>query len=248
MKLDFFDCNAQIGRFGTPVAESFFAPGELLEKLAPLGIRRALVYHALAKELHPADGNPVLLDEIEGLPLTPCWVAMPHHTGEMPQPFELVERMKAYGVPAARLFPTLHSFSLSDWCAGDLLDAFEANRVPVFLELAQTNWDHIAAALVSHPDLRLVLVQTSYRCDRLLYPLLEKYPNLAIEISNYMVSGGIEAICGRFGASRLLFGTGSPMLEPGGPVAMVTYAEIADEDKQLIAAGNLERLLGWLDE
>lgn len=245
MKLDLFDCNAQIGRFGKPVHESFFAPGELVDRLAPLGIRRALVYHALSKELHPAEGNPALAGEIAGLPLVGCWVAMPHHTGEMPPPAEFVRQMRAAEVRAVRLFPGLHQYSLGDWCSGELLDELERSRVPVLIEAGQTSYDQIASVLASHPGLRIVLLQTSYRCDRFIYPLLEKHEHLHIETSTYVVSGGIEAICSRFGASRLVFGTCSPFHDPGAAVGIITYADISDTEKQLIASGNLDRLLGW---
>jgi predicted TIM-barrel fold metal-dependent hydrolase len=245
LRLDFFDCNAQVGRFGSPEEEHFFEPEELVERLEPMGIRRALVFHALAKELHPAEGNPALTEAVRELPLTACWVAMPHHTGEVPPPAEFVDQMQAAGARAVRLFPAFHNYSLSDWCAGEMLDVFEARRVPVFIEIGQTNYEQIAAALSSHPKLRLTVMQTSYRCDRFVYPLMERFEHLAVETSSYLVTGGIEAMCKRFGASRLIFGTGSPYLEPGAPVASITFARISDSDKQAIAGGNLERLLSW---
>ena len=245
MKLDFYDCNAQVGRYGSPIPESYFTGRELLDHLAPMNILRALVFHALSKELHPAEGNPAVLEEVKGLPLTPCWVAMPHYTGEVAPPAEFVQQMREAGVKAVRLFPNLHAYSLSDWCAGELLEELERNRVPVFMEVAQASYDAIACALKSHPDLRLTLLQTSYRCDRYLFPLMERYQHLSIETGGYVVSGGIEEICRRFGASRLLFGTGAPFYEPGAAVSPITYADITDTDKQVIAARNLERLLSW---
>lgn len=243
---EFFDCNVQIGRFGNPQPEHPLTASEIEKKLTPLGIKRALAFHALAKELHPNEGNEAVLTETSGSFLVPCWVAMPHHTGEMPKPEEFINRMKANNVRAVRLFPSIHQYSLSEWCAGEMLAAFEEYRVPVFVESAQTSYEHIAAALKSFPDLHLIIVQPSYRCDRYLYPLLEKYRYLAVETSNYVVTGGIEAICKRFGASRLVFGSGLPFFEPGAPVAMVTLADISDEDKRMIASKNLERLLRWL--
>jgi len=245
MKLDFFDCNAQVGRYGSPIPESYFTGKELLDHLAPMGISRALVFHALSKELHPAEGNPAVLEEVKGQPLTPCWVAMPHHTDEAPAPGEFVQRMREDGVKAVRLFPNLHAYSLSDWCAGELLEELVQNRVPVFMEVSQASYDAIASVLKSHPDLRLTLLQTSYRCDRYLFPLMERYQHLSIETGGYVVSGGIEEICKRFGASRLVFGTGAPFFEPGAAVSPITYADISDTDKQVIAARNLERLLSW---
>ncbi|MDH7602848.1 MAG: amidohydrolase family protein [Armatimonadota bacterium] len=246
MRLDFFDCNAQIGRFGAPEKEHYFEPEELTSRLGECGIQRALVFHALAKELHPAEGNRALSEAIRGKPeLVACWVAMPHHTGEMPPPSEFVREMKLAGACAVRLFPAYHNYQLADWCIGEMLDEFEARGVPVFIEAGQTNYDQLAGVLRSHPKLRLVVMQTSYRCDRQIYPLFEKYEHFKVETSSYLAAGGIEAICKRFGAERLVFGTGAPYTEPGAAVASITFADISDEAKQAIASGNLERLLMW---
>jgi predicted TIM-barrel fold metal-dependent hydrolase len=47
----------------------------------------------------------------------------------------------------------------------------------------------------------------------------------------------------RFGNERLLFGTGLPSCDPGGPIARVYYTHGSDADLAAIAHGNLERLL-----
>jgi len=248
MKLDFFDCNAQIGRYGVPQPEAYFTPQELLEKLQPLGISRALVYHSYSKELHPVEGNPKVVEETKGLPLTAAWAALPPATRELPAPEDFIAQMKAQGVGAVRLFPATHSYCIRDWCVGELFDALEVHRVPIFIDAAQTNYDHIASALESHPRLRLIILRPSYRCDRFVYPLMEKYEHLCLETSNYVGNGGIESICSRFGSSRLIFGTGLPFFDPGFAVSHITYAQIDDADKQAIAAGNLEKLLTWAGE
>lgn len=246
MKLDFFDCNCQIGRAGAPPAEGGpVTAQEIVDALKPMGIRRALVYSALAKELHPNEGNPAVLGEIKGSPLAPCWAGLPSSTGEQGTPSELVDNMKKNGVGALRLFPVTHSYCLADWCIGSLFEELEAKRVPVFVEIAQTNYDHIASALKAFPKLRLVLVRPAYRSDRFIYPLMEKYEHFCVETSNYVISGGIEEVCRRFGSSRLIFGTGMPFYDAGAAVSSITYAEIDDTDKQAIAADNLDRLLAW---
>jgi len=245
MKLDLFDCNCQIGRMGEAIEGAPITASEIIGKLAPMGIRRAMVYSALAKELHPAEGNPALLDEIKGSPFVGCWVGLPSSTGELGTPEELVSRMRENGVGALRLFPTMHSFCLADWCMGPLYEVLEAHGVPIFVDITQTNYDHIASALRAFPKLRLVIVRPSYRSDRMLFSLMERYENLCLETSNYAGSGGIEEVCRRFGSSRLIFGTGLPFFEPGAAVSLITYAEIDAADKQAIAGGNLDRLLSW---
>ena len=175
--------------------------------------------------------------------LEPCWVVMPHHTGEVPPPEELLAEMRRHNVRAVRLFPALQNWLLTDYGAGELLDALEAARVPTFVDFDQTNWDQVHQLCSSHPNLPLVLVRVGYRIDRIAYPLLERHPNLRFEISGYQVHHGIEEISRRFGIHRLLFGTALPGIEPGGAVAIVTYADLPVEEKQLMAAGNLESLL-----
>ena len=244
-ELSFFDCNCQIGRYGVKHPEAFTTADELVKEMEYIGISEALAYHSMAKEYAPAVGNEMLLAEIENKPIRPCWVVMPHHTGEMPQPYELVARMKQKGVRAVRAFPALHQFRLSDWCSGELLEMIDANRIPLFLDLDQTSWDEIATILKDHPWLNLVLLRTSYRIDRYIYPLFERYEHLRIEAATYQVNCGIEEICSRFGAKRLLFGTGLPFTEAGPSIAQITYAEIDDADKRLIAGENLRRLLDW---
>lgn len=248
MKLDFFDCNCQIGRSGAPVAGGPVTALEIVDRLKPMGIRRALVYSALSKELHPVEGNSAVMEEVKGSALVPCWSALPASTGEMGTPAELVARMRASGVGALRLFPTTHSYNLSDWCMGTLYEELEASRVPILVEMAQTDFDQIASALAAFPELRIIILRPSYRVDRMIYPLMERYENLCFDTSNYAGSGGIEEVCRRFGSRRLIFGTGLPFFEPGAAVSPITYAEIEDADKQAIAGGNLDKLLAWVGE
>ena len=246
--LDFFDCNCQIGRSAAPIAGAPVTASEIVERLKPMGIRRALVYSALSKELHPAEGNPAVMEEVKDSPLVPCWVGLPASTRELGSPEEFVAAMKASGVGAVRLFPSTHSYCLADWCMGTLYEVLEARKVPVLVDLAQTNYDHIASALRAFPRLRLVILRPSYRGDRMLFSLFERYEHLCIETSNYAGSGAIDEVCRRFGASRLIFGTGLPFFEPGAAVSPITYAEVSDADKQAIASGNLDRLLSWTGE
>ena len=239
------DCNCQIGRYGVKHPEAFTSADELMKEMAYCGIGEALAYHSMAKEYAPSVGNEMLLKEIEGKPIHPCWAVMPHNTGEMPPPDELRGQMVQHGVKAVRAFPAAQSFRLSDWCAGPLLDMLEAKKIPLFLDMDQTSWEDVAGILKSRPSLNLILLRTSYRIDRYIYPLFEKYEGLRIEAATYQVNYGIEEICRRFGAERLLFGTGLPFTEAGPSIAQITYAEISDEEKQLIAGGNLRRLLAW---
>ena len=81
-------------------------------------------------------------------------------------------------------------------------------------------------------------------CVGPLYALLEAHPNLYVDtsiLSNFMV---LEEMAARFGADRLLFGTGAPRYEGAGSITALRYAALSEIERQAIAGGNLERLLG----
>jgi predicted TIM-barrel fold metal-dependent hydrolase len=82
------------------------------------------------------------------------------------------------------------------------------------------------------------------RASRSLYPLLDACANLYLELSRYTAFRTVDGICERFGARRLIYGSGLPLVAPGVAMTTVTHALIGEEDKALIAAGNLRRLIG----
>ena len=79
--------------------------------------------------------------------------------------------------------------------------------------------------------------------DRLFRPLLERYPNVHIDTSQYLLDGGIESLVADYGAGRLLFGSSFPESYLGGMMLTLRHARISEEAKAAIAAGNLERIL-----
>ena len=245
--LDFFDCNAYVGQSPVPHEGEPYEPTALAAEMERCVIVRALVHHTVAAYYAPGVGNQTLLKVCERFPvLVPCFVALPHHTGEFPAPEAFLQQLDAAGVGAVRLFPSagMMGFSLADWTCGELFDALSEAGVPLFVSLSEIGWDGVSGVLEAHPRLALVVTHQAYRVDRELYPLLERHPSLHIETSGYQNHWGIESIVERFGAGRLLFGTQMPRLQAGSSMANVAYAQVSDADRQLIAAGNLERLLG----
>ncbi len=242
----FFDCNCSVGRPGYPHLLDIPDVAGLRREMETAGIDEALVYHMAARYGHPPVGNSLLLEEIQGQKnLHPAWVLLPHHTGEMATPGQLLAEMKAKGVRAARLFPgrAQHGFSLADWCIGELLAALESARLPLFLDIEIVTWEEVFDLLQKYPRLPVVLTNCSYRHNRFLYPLWEKFDHLYVEMSRFMGAGAIEDVVSRFGSSRILFGTNMPQYTGTAAVARLTYADIPRPDKEAVAALNLERLL-----
>jgi len=241
-ELCFFDCNARLGRSRRPRPTEFTTKQGLLREMDRCGIARALVYHAESLELSPSLGNERLLKEIAGEDrLAPCWMVLPPHTGEMTVPD--VDAMIAAGVQAVRLAPVTHKFPLNEAASASLLAALAARRVPLLLSLEESSWAEIDGLASRHAALPLIVLDVGYRCDRNLYPLLSKHKGLRVETATYTVHRGLEEVCAHFGPERLVFGTGMPQRDPGGAMAAVTYAEVGNSSRQMIAGGNLQGLL-----
>jgi len=218
----------------------------LLNEMRIAGVEEALVYHIISRDGHPPLGNSMLMDAIKNSAhLHPCWVVIPHHTKEMPPPEQLLQDMKNKNVKAVRIFPTrtLHSFSIEEWCAGELLHALEQARIPVILDLEILSWDDVHSILNSYRKLPVIAANCTYRHNRFTYPLLEKFDNLFIELSRFMGAGAVEDMVKRFGSRPLLFGTNMPQYTGTAAVALLTYSDIDQAAKQAIAGDNLRNLL-----
>lgn len=249
--LRFFDCNTAIGRWKRPPLGSYETCGELEAVLDYVQVDGAVVYHAWAREIDPQLGNTTLLDSISGHPrLIPSWVLMPHFTGEMPPPKALVAQMLEKDVRVARLYPGKvgHRFSLEAWCAGPLLRELEEHRIPTFIDFEffrrdDPDWQMLYDLCHRHPQLPIVITAWAGLASRTFYPLCQACPNLYIENSRYILFRGLEAFCREVSAERLLYGSGMPHVAPGVALTTITHAFISDEEKSLIASGNIERLM-----
>ncbi|MFL7809287.1 MAG: amidohydrolase family protein [Anaerolineae bacterium] len=238
-----YDANCAVGPW--PTAQPLYETvDELLVEMERLGIDRALVSHTTARTFDPPQGNRRLMQEIAGhAQLEPCWTLLPPSTGEMGTVDELMGEMAGADVRAVRLYPGEHTFSLDEWQCGELWAALAARRYLVLIDLAQTDWTTIEQICRTHTGLSLLVTWTGYRQLRPLFALLERCPNLYCDLSNYSTYLGVEETLARFGSGRLLFGTGLPTADPGGPIARLCYTDAPAADLEAMGHGNLERLL-----
>jgi len=240
----FFDCGCAVGTSFYKNYGGSWETAELLRKMRLYGIDKALVYHIAGKEYDPAVGNGLLADEIKDYPaLYPVWVVMHHHTDEFDEPDALIKTLKEKNIKAVRMYPAAHQYKTSAWNCRELFTALAANKIPLFIDLDQLAWDEIHQLLTDYPELNLILTGLNYIVDRNIYALFKKFTNLYIETIGYKVNNGIEEICGRFGAGRLIFGSGMPVFSGSAAVSMIRYARIGENEKRMIARGNLESLL-----
>ena len=253
MKFCFFDSTVLLGPLRRqPPAAPQDVPA-LLATLDTYGLERALVTHTFAKWHHPPVGNQRLLEEIAEHRdrLEPCWVVLPAATGEVPPEPEQVAQLLAAGVRAARLCPTAHRLSLQPWEIEPLVAALAERRVPLLLDFDLAHWSEAKPeryrfahwACRTYPQLPLVLLREPGTELRTLLPLLDACPNLIVETSYMQAHDGIALLAERYGAHRLVFGSGFPMWDPALPITGLTYAGLPPDSLAAVAGGTLQRLM-----
>jgi uncharacterized protein len=244
--MDFFDCNGFIGlparRPLAPVATT----GALLDQMDLAGVDRALVWHIAQHDVAPQTGNRLLTSAIAGHErVVGCWTVLPNQAHEFPPPPAFFREMRAARVVALRVFPDAHRFLLNEVSMGALLSEMAERRVPLFLSVKRgIAWHAVYDLLKGFPALTCVICD--HGCwgeDRMFRPLLERYANVYVDTSQYLLDGGIEALVADYGAGRLLFGSGFPESYFGGMMMALRHAKIPVEDREAIAHGNLERLV-----
>ncbi|HOV74021.1 MAG TPA: amidohydrolase family protein [Candidatus Hydrogenedentes bacterium] len=242
----FFDCNVTLGKVKPPMPGGVLDAPKLLAEMDRYGIAESLVYHAMARRNSPARGNALAAEACTASErLHPCWMLLPPHTDELPPLDRLAEDMRAANVRAVRMAPEAgaHQYSLAPVVCGELFAWIERHRYLLLIEQSSITWENVDAILQRHPDLRLVMLNVTYRINRDLYPRLKAYRHLYVETSGLEQHCGIQDVCERFGPGRLIFGSRMPFFCAGASRHAIDAAGIPADAKTAIGGGNLRRLL-----
>ncbi len=243
--IEWFDCCAEIGRRSVPSPLQAPDAAGLAAVYGEIGIGRALVAHAMLTEMNSAAGNARALAALDGYPqLAPAWSILPPQTEEMGTVTEFLAAMRAARVRALWAIPD--GYLLNMLTFGPLFEELAARRIPLFLRVANLGgWDPLTRLLAEAPaGLRLAVVLPGvWGQERFFRPLIERYRNLHLITSLFMVAGAFRSHADRYGVDQLLFGTDFPYTQPGGTMLMLRHSGLADAQIAAIAGGNLRRLL-----
>ena len=241
--LNFFDCDARIG---DTIRGARPGVAELLAEMDRCGIERALIGHNnwAFSALDDANGEVAAAVAAGANRLTGVWCVLPPQCGETPAPEELFAAMREQGIGAITLYPEEHRFQLSRLSLGGLMAAAAKRKVPVILDFFGEKYDFLYKFMELFPDV-VCIARGAYKfgCDRFLRPLLETYKGFHFCFSGYWVPEGVRDLAERYGAKRLLFGSGFPQLNPGSAMLQLRHSGLNDADVAAIAGGNLETML-----
>jgi predicted TIM-barrel fold metal-dependent hydrolase len=247
--MELWDCNCWYGLPKKPPVAPAERIADLVREIDRAGIARALVRGAAQWEQSPEVANPVITEDCASdRRLIPSWAILPPQTGELGTVDEFLAAMRDAGVRALWAYPEKHRYVLNATTMGGLLEEASDRGIPLFMDRREVPGSGLYVladnVLRDFPRLRLcVCAHGSWGEDRYFRPLMERYPNFMVGTSRYELDGGIEEICRTYGPERLLLGTNFPEAPMGGPILTLLHAAISDSDRELIAGGNLRRIL-----
>ncbi len=240
-----FAVNPFIGRSLTNEGD-FPAPEDLLEHLDYLGIDRCLVSSMTARDYAPAYGNRELLEAIAPYRdrLYPCLLLTPaacYEDGEI----AFFRQQLAGGNRALRLCMKEMRFQMRDV---ERAISLLADLHPVLFFDTPFNSDFldmhdVADIATRYPDVTFVCTQQMWGRFQTTLDLMWRCPNVMLDISWLHMCDTIEMVTRDFGENRLVFGIGTKS-QYGAAIAALAHSRITDEQREKVAHGNLERVLG----
>jgi hypothetical protein len=155
-----------------------------------------------------------------------------------------VDDVLAASPPLVRACPVRHRFDPLGPVAARWWPRLAERGIPVAVDAAECGLSVVAALAGAHPELRLLVLSPGYRELRRLGELLETFPGLHVETGTVVTAGGVEWLAGRYGAHRLVFGTGAPRWDDAGARFLLDHLDLPAADVAMIAAGSARALIG----
>jgi hypothetical protein len=243
-----FNINGSVGK-GAYAAPEYPAVKDFIRHLDYLGIDRSLVWHAMALDFNPTIGNRRLLAEIveagEEERLLPAFIITPtcyfeHGSLEFLRESFASGRVRALRmVPGGSRFPIRHLERILRELEQFSPLLFWDTRLSGCSEEQFHDFEYLAKTL---PGINFAVTWQTKTVFGSVLDLMWRCPNVYADISTLYVRGAIELLRDEFGAERMLFGIGFKV-HYGAAQAALSHAQISGAEKELVAHGNLERLL-----
>lgn len=244
-----FSADGQIGRGMRGPAE-FEICRDLLASMDRLGVSRTLVWNVEARDHHPMEGNRRLLAEIdslgaEGRRLIPSFVIAPSMLRDRGAVDDLAEHLRDGRVKALRVMCRSVSHKMRH--VEPLVRQLTEYSPVVLVDIRELSDDgDLLAFAEALPDTPII-------CQHAMWPqffgtfnlldLLRRRPNIIVGTSWMHMHGIIESVAKEYGPDRMVFSTGLPA-HNGAAIGALARADVAEDVRDGIAHGNLDRLLG----
>lgn len=240
--LMFFDANCSLGmnEYGKGVHKDV-----LLKDMDYFGVDKALVRSKMIFQ-NANVTNSYIADAVRNEErLVGVWCILPSQCEEIPEPDQFFKLMKENNIGALTLMPFEHRYVPARISIGKIMDAAAERKVPVLLNGFAGKWDAMYDFVERFSKNILLAISASgkWGTDRQIRPLLENYENFYFDTMGYWVPEGLYDLVEKYGADRIIYGSGFPGMDQGSQMLQIKHSRLDDTSIAKIAGKNLENLL-----
>lgn len=244
LKTQLIDANAVFGGTKRPGAP-WVTKKDIIAEMKRLSISRAI-----ARVLPPNAGdvmvaNRRLFRDCAGdRRLIPCPLMLPSGGGDFPLEDEQADQFIKQGARMVWIRPGSDRFNLTEVVTGPMFKALAVRRLPVLCLMDLVSLDDMDMLARRHKGLRIVAANVGYGQLRIILPMLKAYQNFYLAMGRGAADHDFLSIMERARViHKIFFGTGFPESEPMMAITQLMYADISENNRQAVGAGNLMRLL-----
>ena len=246
----YIDTHAHLGPWFE--AGSTMTPDELIARQQRAGIERTVVTSSTAIFTDLVRGNEWTVEQAETRDHLLVWLVL--NPLRLEDSLELLERYQTHPkVVGIKIHPSLHRYPADIRATYRLFERIEPLRLPVLSHGENESYaspDRLRRLADAFPNITLVAAhfgagqpgQTEVAIDQISEC---RNGNMVTDMGTARAirSGIIEQMVKGIGADKILFGTDMPLYEAMAFPALLAAANISQEDRELIAHGNAERLI-----
>ncbi|MGC8668292.1 MAG: amidohydrolase family protein [Chthonomonadales bacterium] len=218
--------------------------GAVLTEAASRSVDAVVLMSAHARRVDPIAGNRVLARMIEQAPhLYGCMLA---NTSRVEASTAVMrELMPQRKFVAMAIVSGRWNDPVRRLVADDLINSYRRYSKPLFL--FTPTGEAVAAALEiarAYPMLKMVLLGMGGADWRAAVAAAHQCTNILLETSGALDRAKIPAAVAALGAHRILFGSGSPHLDPVAAVGLLDDSDLSEDVRRKILYDNAARLFG----
>jgi predicted TIM-barrel fold metal-dependent hydrolase len=237
----------------TFVGESLFGPGqtsaELLSRMDAAGVERAVVCPLKPRGYHLGPANDLVAEAVAHQPRF-VGLARVDPNLEHEAVLELERATRELGLCGLFLHPWEEHFRVNGPRVDPILARCAELQIPVVIASGYpwvSEASQVGDLARRFPDVTLVMTHGGQinisglgQADAL--NTLQRQPNVCMETSGVYRQDFLEDVATLIGPERVLFGSNSPFMDMRLEVERARWANLAEDSKTLMLAGNAERI------
>jgi predicted TIM-barrel fold metal-dependent hydrolase len=241
----YIDCGVRLGRAAKREALVPYMPEELIREMEHCCVHAAMIENMASTGHSFVRGNAELFEIHSANPrLYPLITCPPTYQWETPEGAGYLSVQLDKGAKGVLMRPGPLRHDLNPVTLEPTVYELIKRDLPLVLTIEDTTFPALRDVLAAFPELKVLFLYSNWAFQRQLFPLLDRYPNLTVDLGGNQANDLVDVIAKNFGVRRMVYSSGYPQRCVSGIKPLIEYSDLGEADKDLVAHGNACRLLG----